>query len=299
MRFRFLILISCLLTLWASSYVAIRHSLETFTPGDLAFLRYLIASIGFILTALFVGIKRPRLADLGVILLLGLTGFSIYNLLLNFGERTVSAGVASFVINTVPFFTMIIVLMRGEETADSVDWLGIVVAFIGVSIIIMTNESAANFNLNALYILGAAFCQAIYFALQKKLLKQYTPLQLTSYAVWSGTLILFLFSNDPFNALANADSSHVYSIVYLGLFPGMLAYLLVAYALREHKASNISSYLFLIPFVTLFLGWLLLDELPSIGAICGGLLIAIGVFLKVCKPSWKPLKYILSINRKE
>ncbi len=274
---------SLVLILWASTYVGIRHSLEAFSAQNLAFLRYLCASVGFILVSLFAKIRKPSMIDMPLILLLGLTGFTIYNLLLNYGERTVSAGVASFLINTVPFFTILLVYFKKEEKLKYTDWIGMCIAFTGVAVIIITKDKSTFFDMDGFYILGAAFCQAFYFSMQKKLLRKYSPIELTSYAVWSGTVLLFFFSDRPFQSIIQSDKEHLFSVLYLGIFPGMIAYLIIANALNKYKTTNISSYLFFIPFITLILSWLFLSEIPSSWAIAGGILIVIGIFLKNIK----------------
>lgn len=282
-NWKYFLQIAIVLFLWASSYVAIRHSLEVFTAENLAFLRYLSASVGFVIASLFTKIRKPSMSDMLHIILLGLTGFTIYNLLLNYGERTVNAGIASFIINTVPFFTLLLVFFKKEEKIKYTDWIGMCIAFTGVIVIILTKDNNISFDSNTFFILGAAFCQAFYFSMQKNLLKKYSPIELTSYAVWSGTVILFFFSDKPFEALINSDKEHLFSVLYLGIFPGMIAYLIIANALSTYKTTNISSYLFLIPFITLLLSWLSLNEVPSMWAIAGGILIVIGILVKNIK----------------
>jgi drug/metabolite transporter (DMT)-like permease len=273
-------LIFIVLLLWASSYVGIRYSLEVFSPANLAFLRYVCASLGFVFIACFIKIRRPYLSDIPVILLMGLTGFSLYNLLLNFGERTTNAGIASFIINTVPFFTMLLAVIKKDEKANGSDWTGLTIALAGVFIIILTKTNGVSLDYSTLYIAGAAVCQALYLSMQKDLLRKYSPVELTSYSVWSGTLLLFLFSDHSFQSAGRSDWSHILSVIYLGLFPGMVAYLIIAFALKNYKASNVSSYLFLIPFITLLLGWAFLNETPSIWAVAGGILIVSGIIVK-------------------
>jgi drug/metabolite transporter (DMT)-like permease len=56
--------------------------------------------------------------------------------------------------------------------------------------------------------------------------------------------------------------------------------LIVAFALAKYKMGNFASYFFLIPFITLGIGFLLLDEVPSMAAFLGGLLIILGILIK-------------------
>jgi drug/metabolite transporter (DMT)-like permease len=68
-------------------------------------LRFAIAAIP---AALFLGVMRPAWPSLADFLRLAVGGVlfvGLYTALLNMGEMTVSAGVASFIINTNPIIT--------------------------------------------------------------------------------------------------------------------------------------------------------------------------------------------------
>ena len=69
------------LFLWSSSYIGIRYALHSYSPENLAFLRYLVASLIFIIVAIFRKIKIPSIFDLPGLAALGLVGFTLYNLL--------------------------------------------------------------------------------------------------------------------------------------------------------------------------------------------------------------------------
>lgn len=273
-------LIAIVLVLWASAFVSIRHALEMFTAGNLAFLRYVIASVIFAIAAYIRKIKVPEKKDIPGCVLLGFMGFTLYNLLLNYGERTVDAGLASFIINTSPFFSLLVVVFLKEEKLSKTDWTGLLLAFTGVAVIIFTGKSNFTLHADALLILGASLSQGIYFVLQKRFLKKYSPLEITSYAVWAGTAILFFFSDNPLSALVASDWRHIASVVYLGIFPGTVAYLLVAYTLAKYNMSSFASYMFLIPFIALLIGFLFMKEIPSIIALAGGALIISGILIK-------------------
>src|SRR6185295_7545349 len=82
---------------WASAFVGIRAGLLHYSPGGLALLRYLIASIAMI----FVYFSRPHRSvlygkDLILALISGVIGIGLYNITLNYGESSVTSGVASF-----------------------------------------------------------------------------------------------------------------------------------------------------------------------------------------------------------
>jgi len=55
---------------WAYSPIGIHIGLESYSPGHLALLRFLIASLFMALIALFIGIGVPRLRDVPRVTLL-------------------------------------------------------------------------------------------------------------------------------------------------------------------------------------------------------------------------------------
>ena len=77
---------------WAAAYPAIRVGLRAYPPGELAALRYLVASAVFAVCFPWHRQTLPRGRDLFLISLAGAIGISAYNLLLNTGELTASAG---------------------------------------------------------------------------------------------------------------------------------------------------------------------------------------------------------------
>ena len=70
----------------------------------------------------------------------------------------------------------------------------------------------------------AALAQAIYFVLQKPYLARYRPLEATAWAVWLGTLCLLPAAPAALDDLRRASGSATLSAVYLGVFPGAIAY---------------------------------------------------------------------------
>src|SRR5512141_2880267 len=88
--------IATVLVLWASAFAGIRAGMrltptgtvgpDGYGPGELALLRFGVASV---VLALFAGMKHMRLperSDLPRVALAGFLGISVYHVALNFGE---------------------------------------------------------------------------------------------------------------------------------------------------------------------------------------------------------------------
>ena len=121
----------------------------------------------------------------------------------------------------------------------------------------------------------------------KKLLDRYRPLELTAYSMWAGTLLLMVFAPRLPAEVQAAPLSANLALIYLGVFPGALAYVIYAFALARMPASRLASFLYAISPLTVVISWLWLGEVPPAFALLGGALALAGVAL-VNAPMRKP-----------
>ncbi|AKG53396.1 permease-like protein [Dehalogenimonas sp. WBC-2] len=279
---RALLAIGITLIFWASSFAGIRAGLESYTPGALVLFRFLVASVTLgVYSIITKGIRWPRLADLPWIVLGGFVGITLYHVLLAFGETTVTAASASFIIGAVPIFTGLLAIITLKETICNRQWAGIAISFGGIGLIALGEGGHLQIEGGALLILLAAFCTSIYFVIQKRLLRYYRPLEVTCYAFWAGTLFMLFFLPDLIQELPEAPIGPTLSIIYLGVFPAALAYLVWNYVFTRTTASVATSFMYLNPIVATFIAWIWLNEVPSLVAALGGLLALTGVIVTV------------------
>lgn len=276
-------LFSIMLTvvLWASSFVGIRAALHDYSPGHLALLRYIIASIVLLIVCFWMPVRIPRRDDVPALLGLGFLGIALYNVALNYGEQTVSAGIASFLVNTAPVFTTLLAVAFLGEQIKKRGWIGILTGFAGAAFISFSvaGDGHFSFSWGAALILFAALVQAVYFVIQKSFLERYQPFELTAYAIWGGTVCLFIYLPGLYERVQHAPVVSSLAVVYLGIFPGVLGYVAYAYALSQMPASKVISFLYLVPVVTLPIAWIWLGEWPGVFALIGGIIALGGVIL--------------------
>lgn len=130
------IIILTAVTLWASAFAGIRAGLEGYTPGALALLRFLIASICIAIMHVNVPKKIPITSrDKVLLLFTGMLGLGIYSLMLNYGEIEIPSGVASFIISLSPLVTLIIAVLFLRESVTFRMVLGTLVSIFGVGLI--------------------------------------------------------------------------------------------------------------------------------------------------------------------
>lgn len=265
---------------WGSAYVGIRAALASYSPGAMALLRYLVASgVILIIYAHTLKFRRLSVKELMATAALGILGFSVYNVALNYGERTVSAGIASFLISQIPvFLTFFSMLLFGDRLSRR-GWLGTALSIIGIGLMTLGESTGFALDHGVLYILIAAVAGAIFSLLQKPLLLKLHPLEFTAYAIWFGTLGMMIYLPDLWHELPKARLIDTALVIYNGIFPAAIAYLLWSFVLARFKASKAAGFLYLVPFVAIVIGLIFLHEIPDTIAIAGGILALGGAFL--------------------
>lgn len=247
--------------LWASSFPGITAGLIGYSPLELAAMRFLIASIALAIVSAIKGCRRPKREDLGLIALLGLVGVTSYHLLLNAGETHSDSNTAAFLTATAPLFTTIIARSQLGERVSRATWFGIPLGLVGVAILFKIDTENFGTALGPSLLVVAALCWGLFFVLQKPLLRHRSPLEVTTYAVWVGSLPLLPFMPQ---AIFNAESAPLpstLSAAYLGLGPTAVAYVLWAYVLSNMPAARASLLTYLTPLVSVFIRGPLYSEL--------------------------------------
>lgn len=270
--------IAVALLLWASAFAGIRAGLNGgYGPGQVALLRFGTASIVLFGYAVATRMRLPDRRDVPLIALAGFIGITVYHVALNFGEQSVTAGAAALLISTSPIFTAVLSAAVLKEHITRVGWGGIFVSFGGIALIAFGEGGGLSLNADALIILLAAFAASLYMIVGKRPLRQYSALQFTTYIIWAGTLPMLVFLPGLLDQMPAASEGATLAVVYLGIFPGALSYVLWSYALSRMPASALATFLYAQPVNAIVIAWIWLGELPSALAVIGGVISLAGV----------------------
>lgn len=262
---------------WASAFPAIRAGLEAFGPLELGAVRFAVAAIP---AAVYLAVTRPRLPERDELWRFGVGGFgfvALYTGLLNYGELTVSAGAASFIINVSPILTALFATAFLGERFSAIAWGGTLLSFTGIGIIALGEGDSLHFDTGALLILGAAFVTSANAIAQKPLFKRHNPLSVAAWNMVIGALALSPFLPAGLDQAAAADGHGLFAAVYLGIVPSLIAYASWAVALSRLPASRASNFLYCVPPVATAMGFIWLGETPGVLGIVGGALALAGV----------------------
>ncbi|MCC6546038.1 DMT family transporter [Candidatus Sumerlaeota bacterium] len=265
--------------LWSSAFPLIRVANHGYNPMEIAFGRYGLASLILLVVALVMRIRLPRREHLVQLFISGFFSVTVYNVALNWGMQRLIAGPASFVVNTLPMFTAILSTIFLKEKILPAGWLGLIISCSGILLIAIGESGAAILNVGTFSILLAALSWAISIIQQKPLLKFYAPLEIVCYSIWSGALCMAFVLPSLVASVKTAPMASTSALVYLGVFPAVVAYITWNMVLAVTPAARAASFLYLVPVLSTAIAFFLLKEVPTRLTLVGGALALGGVIV--------------------
>jgi len=274
---RGLIMASVTVICWASAFVAIRVAVRSFTPQEVAWLRFFSAALVLGVFALLTKMPPPRARDLPALAGLGLVGHALYNLALAWGQTRVPAASASFLIASAPIWMLTMSAALGLERLAAGRLFAMMVSLGGVALIAVGRGGSLVLDPPALIVVAASLMQAVYSMGQRPLLDRYAPLQISAFTVFAALLWLTPFAPSAIGRLLVAPWPHGLAALFLGVVPTAVGYSTWASAMSSLSPSSAGAFLYLVPAVVLVLAWAILGEFPPSLAITGGVLVVAGV----------------------
>ncbi len=242
------------ITMWASTFIVTKAVFAEISPLAFIFVRFALMTIlafGVLAargTRAQWHIRRP---DLPRFLLVGLCGYTGYQLGFVLGLDNTSPFSSSLLIAMVPFFTLVILAVNGERARIGA-WLGLGIGIAGVVLFLADKSAASGSFVGDALSLGAALSFAGYGVLNRRLTRDYPPETYTAYAVLLGSIPLLALSTPA--ALAQPWTSiSVWgwlAIIYMVIFPVYVAYMLWNWAIARRGAAAATSFTLLVPIIS-------------------------------------------------
>ena len=254
---------------WGLNFVVMKWGLATLSPLVLCALRFLAASLPFLLF-----VRPPRHLSWGVMAAYGLVqGVGQFGLLFTGMQLGMPAGMSSVVLQTQAFITMLMAAALLGETPHRWQWLGLCIAIGGLVFIGAAHGDGASGMTLAGFLLtvGAAAMWAGSNLLTRVAARQ-GPYEPVSFIVWSSVfpivpLLLLACVVDGTEAvgqqLRGLGGRELGVVAYLALLSTLLGYGLWTRLLQRYAASTVAPLSLLVPVVGLLSAMLLLGERPT------------------------------------
>jgi drug/metabolite transporter (DMT)-like permease len=268
--------------IWGLAFVAIRRADFELSPINLALLRWLLASAGFLAVSPF--LLKPKVKferrDLLRLLVISLLNVPAYHLALNFGETTVSSGLAGFLVAMGPVLIAVFSAVLLKEKLGRKLALALAIGVAGTLVMFVPDLSlnSAGSILGPMEVLVAAFSFALFSVLSKPLVTKYGSASVTIWAALAGTLMLLPLLSPNFGAETISLSLEGWiSVLFLSLLSTVAGYLMFYALVSRSAVLKLGIQMYLIPVVSVIGGILLLQEGLNTYTIAGGAVLLLSV----------------------
>lgn len=277
------------MALWGSTFVVTKEVMAGFPPLTLAFLRVAIGSTLLLPLAV---VRRRRSASRSslpwvTLFWMGLVGVACYYFLFNLSLLHISASQGALVQSSIPAMTALVAVLWLGERASARRIAGIALSVAGVLIVFAGDQPGAAAGaasggkwLGNLLMFASVIAWGVYTSLAKRV-ANLDQVVVTGCITAIGALLLLPGAMYELagRELPQLTLPGALEILYLGAIASGLAYLLYNQALQEMDASQVGVFANLIPVIGVIAGIVFLGEPLSLWAICGGLVVMLGVWV--------------------
>ncbi len=269
---------------WGASFIATKIALNELSPLMIIFCRLILGII--LLSAFAIITKRNfsiNLKNHGWILILALIA-SFHLWIQVTGLQYTTASNTGWIIGVTPVFMVLLGLIFFKEKLFPLQIAGIIISFAGL-LLLISRGKIENVGLLShkgdFMVLASSFTWSVYSIMNKKITINYSPMMTILFLFIMMAIIIspFTLTGDNIHTVVNLSVKGWGAVLFLGIFCSGIAYVLWAQSLKTMSASSVGAFLYLEPFVTVFVAWLLLSEIITALMILSGLIIMFGVVL--------------------
>ncbi|MDC0077146.1 DMT family transporter [Acidimicrobiaceae bacterium] len=254
---------------FGSTFLIVKNLLVSFSPTFIVFMRYIIASIFFLVIG---GIPNSKTIKPGLLMGIFLWLGYITQTQGLVTTSTINSGVVTgFYIVLTPFFSKLI----NKTQLNNKNYIYSFLGFLGIVLISITDITQIFGNIFTMF---CAFSYAMHIVLVERYIDGLNISQLMFVQSFTGAVLCI-----PFTELNQINNFNEYwlPILFLGLVVNVSAFYLQLYGQRIIKASTSALILSLEAIFALFIGILLAGETLNLLSWGGVLLVLISIFLVI------------------
>jgi len=289
-----ILLFAIMVISWSINFSIIKIALGYTGPFTLLFYRILFSFIFIYI------IFRPKLylkitkAEIIPLFILSLFNVLIWMELWFLAETTISSSLTSIIIYTYPIISTLMAIIFLKEQYNKYVFLGIGLGFAGL-LVIFSNSLLSGFKPGIIIALFSAIVWSIgtiyFMKYQSKRDRETTNFFQFGFALLPALLIAGIAT--PSISIFEPSPVLILLVLIISIPGTAVAYFAFLHLNRKYGVSTISSFLFLVPALSVVFGIIILNEIPSFYEIVGLILVGIGIFFSArgtkIKASAKPV----------
>ncbi len=216
--------------------------------------------------------------------LLGITGGSLYFLAENSAMNYTTATNDSLIVCACPLFTtFIIAIFYKAEHISRRQVFGSLIALAGMATVVMNGQFLLELSPKGdLLAFAACMCWVVYSLLMIGIGKRYTPLFTTRKVFAYGLLTIIpyiIIEGEPLPVATLFQADIMANLVFLGVVASSLCFLMWNWAIGRLGVVVTTNYVYLNPLATILFAWWLIDEPVTPWLLIGTILLLLGLYL--------------------
>ena len=270
---------------WASGGIATRAALnEGVGEWTMVAMRIVIASVILIAVVLFQRLELPSRTVLGYGVVQATFNVLVPYVLFTFAYGEASAGFVGLFAALIPIATAVAAnFMLPDEPLTLPKFIGLFVAFLGVAALLLSGDSGLSEGGRPLVAAGLALISvsAVGFAgaFGRRHAGEYEPVMMTTLQLSIAAVVLLVLMFGIEGAPSDVGTLGWVLIVEMALFATAMPFFIIYWLYERISATNASLVGYMVPFIVLIGGVLILDEQIQTGIILGGALVLAGIVL--------------------
>lgn len=284
--------------IWSGNFIVARELNETVPPVSLAFWRWVVAVIAFLPLALKPMLSQRKLIKDHFLYLLATAflGVTAFNTLIYIAGHTTTALNLSLIAITFPVFIIVLSRIFLNELITGVKIVGVGLVVLGVVFLLTKGNlsvlKSISFTTGDLWMLLASSIFAIYSMLLKKKPETMSiwTLQLSTFLIGLILLAPFFLYERSISAPVEFDIKSVLSILYVGVFASLTAFLLWNKAIEIVGPSTAAMIYYTLPLFSGVLAFFFLGEVITMTHLYSALCIVSGILIASYRKKAKSLE---------
>ena len=247
-------------SIWGSSFLMIKYSLDELNPSDIALYRILI---GALFVNIFVRTKEKiDKADHIKFVIVSFFWMALPFYMFGIAEQTITSSLAGLINGSTPIFVAFIAVVFYRLRITNLQIIYIFSGFIGVGLITLSGEiNELSFNIGAIFALIASISYGIAVNIVEPLIKKYESYIVLKIVMrYASLLSLILYGFTASFKLPTPQVSLIPMLI-LGIGGTGIAFL-TYYKLLDNVGRISSSFIvYMIPIFSIFFGYQFLNEI--------------------------------------